>query len=140
MDNCWRENKNKYVMSYLSNLVQCDVFKQIQINFMSVGHTHNDVDQIFSVLLKYFDGSTAITIDDIHDIISNAMGCSNIKIEHVSTFPDYSGWVNRENNINNSTGICSFSFLSNKSIFQLHLIVFGCSKLSIYECSIFIFI
>ena len=108
MDNCWRENKNKYVLSYLSNLVQCDVFKHIYINFMAVGHTHNDVDQLFSVLSKYFDGATAITIEDIHDVISNAMGASSIKISHVSTFPDYSGWVKRENNINNPTGICSF--------------------------------
>ena len=111
MDNCWRENKNKYVLSYLSNLVQNDVFKHVYINFMAVGHTHNDNDQLFSVLSKYFDGCNAITIDDIHDVISNAMGASNIKI-HVSTFPDYSGWVNKEKNINSPTGNISLIIIT----------------------------
>ena len=104
MDNCWRENKNKYVLSYLSYLVQCDVFKHIYINFMAVGHTHNDVDQLFSVLSRYFDCTDAITIGDIHDIIYNAMGSEALHVGHVKTFPNYSGWVGTENNINNPTG------------------------------------
>jgi hypothetical protein len=131
MDNCWRENKNKYVLSYLSNLVQCDVFKHIYINFMAVGHTHNDVDQLFSVLSKYFDGATAITIEDIHDIISNAMGSSCMKIEHVSTFPDYSGWVNKEKNINNPTGILLLIIIGHTKIGSFYITKFENDKAGI---------
>ena len=57
-DNCWRENKNKYVLGALHWLVENGVFKKIKLNFLPKGHTHNDVDQLFSIIanrLKYKD-------------------------------------------------------------------------------------
>jgi hypothetical protein len=48
MDNCTRENKNKYVLGYLSWLVQRGVFDEIELSFLPVGHTHEDIDQMFS--------------------------------------------------------------------------------------------
>ena len=46
-DNCWRENKNRYLFSFLSALVELDVFEEISVNFLIVGHTGNEVDQLF---------------------------------------------------------------------------------------------
>jgi len=46
------ENKNKYNFTYLSGLVEFDYFEVIYIWFLIVGHTHNSVDQYFSVLSK----------------------------------------------------------------------------------------
>lgn len=48
-DNCG-ENKNKYVFTYLSALVELNYFDEIYINFLIVGHTHNRTDQYFSTL------------------------------------------------------------------------------------------
>ena len=48
MDNCWRENKNKYVFAYLSDLILKDVFDDIYVSFLIKGHTHFDPDQVFS--------------------------------------------------------------------------------------------
>ena len=65
MDNTSRENKNKYVMGYFAYLVEAGIFRkvaiqfimsfhdlfffpQIRLNFLPVGHTHEDVDQLFS--------------------------------------------------------------------------------------------
>ena len=104
MDNCWRENKNKYVLSYLSYLVQVNVFRHIYINFMLVGHTHNDVDQLFSVISKHFNDTDAMTIDDIHNVITDAMNGNNIRIEHIPIFPNYSGWVEKNKIINTPSG------------------------------------
>lgn len=44
-DNCWRENKNRYVLAYLADLVQREVFREIVLDFFPVGHTHIDADQ-----------------------------------------------------------------------------------------------
>jgi hypothetical protein len=45
MDNCWRENKNRYVFDLMSLLVHWDVFEVIEVGFLLVGHTHDDIDQ-----------------------------------------------------------------------------------------------
>ncbi len=52
LDNTCRENKNKFVFSVLSYLVAMGVFKKIKVNFLVVGHTHEDIDQYFSVVSK----------------------------------------------------------------------------------------
>ena len=38
-DNCGRENKNRFVFSFLSSLVQLGVFSSITMDFLLVGHT-----------------------------------------------------------------------------------------------------
>lgn len=38
-DNCGRENKNRYVFSFLSSLVQLEVFSSVTMDFLLVGHT-----------------------------------------------------------------------------------------------------
>lgn len=49
-DNCFRENKNAYISSYLANLVERGVFKEIRMSFLPVGHTHDICDQVNSRL------------------------------------------------------------------------------------------
>ena len=53
MDNCWRENKNQYMMTFLALLIKLKVFVKIKLNFDLVGHTHEDVDQMFKVLNEH---------------------------------------------------------------------------------------
>lgn len=73
MDNTARENKNKYVLGFCCILVELRIFQkvlwkywflgalyiyppnfimwkyiQVQINFLPVDHTHEDIDQLFS--------------------------------------------------------------------------------------------
>lgn len=60
MDNCARENKNQYVLAYLSWLVQRQVFQEVELSFLPVGHTHEDIDQLFSRLAVYLRGHDAI--------------------------------------------------------------------------------
>ena len=38
-DNCGRENKNRFVFSFLSALVELEVFADITMDFLLVGHT-----------------------------------------------------------------------------------------------------
>jgi hypothetical protein len=48
MDNCARENKNTYLLTYCAWLVERGVFKEIFVSFLPVGHTHFDPDQLAS--------------------------------------------------------------------------------------------
>ncbi|XP_065906896.1 uncharacterized protein [Dysidea avara] len=65
MDNCVRENKDKFVYAFMSYLVEINIFSEIEIGFLMVGHTHEDVDQRFSQLSQYLSKRSATTMEDM---------------------------------------------------------------------------
>ncbi|XP_076103616.1 uncharacterized protein LOC143072525 [Mytilus galloprovincialis] len=40
--------KQRFVFGFLSLLVELKVLKKIKVSFLMVGHTHEDIDQVFS--------------------------------------------------------------------------------------------
>jgi hypothetical protein len=44
LDNACSDNKNQYVFSFFSLLVQKVVFREVYINFLLIGHTHEGID------------------------------------------------------------------------------------------------
>ncbi|XP_072028306.1 uncharacterized protein [Amphiura filiformis] len=79
LDNCFRENKNKFVLSLASMLVESNVFEEVIIHFLPVGHTHEDVDQMFSRISKALKEHTDIyTIEDMIPVIE---GCFTPRIK-----------------------------------------------------------
>lgn len=47
LDNCWKDNKSRHIKCFWSLLVANGVFEEIQVSFLVVGHTHDDVDASF---------------------------------------------------------------------------------------------
>ena len=47
MDNAVSDNKNIYVFCFWSLLVAKCIFREVYVNFMLVGHTHDDIDALF---------------------------------------------------------------------------------------------
>ncbi len=83
LDNCSRENKNKYVMAYLELLVANSVFDRIECGFLPVGHTHEDVDQAFSTTSSRLRVTNAITLSDLHSVLRTTYG-GNVHVEHMN--------------------------------------------------------
>ena len=55
MDNATGDNKNRYVFCFWSLLVANRIFREVYVNFMIVGHTHDNIDALFgrwSMILK----------------------------------------------------------------------------------------
>ncbi|XP_053393596.1 uncharacterized protein LOC128555383 [Mercenaria mercenaria] len=48
LDNCPGQKKNRYVLGFLAKLVEENIFKKVKLSFLMVGHTHEDIDQLFS--------------------------------------------------------------------------------------------
>jgi len=48
LDNTSRENKNKWTLAFCSWLVHLGWFFEVVISFLPPGHTHVDIDQMFS--------------------------------------------------------------------------------------------
>ena len=54
-DNTTANNKNKYIFTFWSLLIAKKIFWEVNVNFMIVGYTHDDIDALFgrwSMLLK----------------------------------------------------------------------------------------
>ena len=47
LDNCWKDNKSRYVFCFWSMLVVKEIFEEVFVCFLLVGHTHKDIDATF---------------------------------------------------------------------------------------------
>ena len=47
VDNATGDNKNRFVFCFWSLLVANKIFREVYVNFMIVGHTHDDIDALF---------------------------------------------------------------------------------------------
>lgn len=65
MDNCTRENKNRFLMAYLESLVGWGVFLEVQASFLPIGHTHADIDQSFSCTSRRLRNHDTVTLEDL---------------------------------------------------------------------------
>jgi hypothetical protein len=52
MDNCVKDNKNRYLLALLSLLTAREMFKEVKLGFLIVGHTHEDINSCFGYLSK----------------------------------------------------------------------------------------
>jgi hypothetical protein len=50
LDNACLDNKKQYVFSFFSLLVYKGVFHEVYINFLIVGHTHEDIDTMYLIV------------------------------------------------------------------------------------------
>lgn len=66
------ENKNWHILCLLCALVEWRCFKEINLNFLMVGHTHEDIDQLFSRLSVALSKHDAATLPEMMEVFS---GC-----------------------------------------------------------------
>ena len=94
-DNCWRENKNRYVFSFLAKLVKLGIFDEATIDFLIVGHTGNEVDQLFSILTNEFKGEI-LSVQELLKKISTAPIKPKPKVEHLFFIWDWKKFVENQ--------------------------------------------
>jgi hypothetical protein len=126
MDNCVRENKNKYVLGYLSWLVQRGVFEEIELSFLPVGHTHEDIDQMFSRIAIHLRGRDAHHQFQMHDAVHGAyQSCSGVRpvCAEIDAVANISSWITPYlNEIHNHAGrnILHYQFLPHADGAMIH--------------------
>jgi hypothetical protein len=50
VDNCMKDNKNRHLLTFFSLLIVRDVFEEVKLGFLVVGHTHENIDGCFDYL------------------------------------------------------------------------------------------
>lgn len=96
LDNTTAENKNKYVFAYLTSLVQKGVFREIYVNFLPVGHTHEDIDQFFSQFAHRMRTVDCFTYDDAVKILQKCHDPSHQVLEeteYLFALHDWRSWL-----------------------------------------------
>ena len=91
-DNCWRENKNKFVLAITHLLVERGIFKKVKFSFLPVGHTHCIVDQMFSRFSIGLRSHDIITIEDLHAVCKASYKSKDgeeVEFEHLE---EMAGW------------------------------------------------
>jgi hypothetical protein len=72
-DNCWRENKNRYVFAVCSWLVAKKLFREVRVSFLMVGHTHEDLDRLFQKIKMRLLLKGARTVQELADVIMDSI-------------------------------------------------------------------
>lgn len=90
MDNCTRENKNRYTLGYLESLVLWGVFQEVFVSFLPLGHTHIDVDQLFSRTATRLHRHPAVTLTDLHNELRMSYTPAPM-VNHASKIANFSG-------------------------------------------------
>ena len=71
----------------------------IEISFLLVGHTHEDIDQFFSRIAKHLQSNNAITVNQLIEAVKHAYTPSPIvrNMKNVANFKQYmieQDWLN----------------------------------------------
>jgi hypothetical protein len=53
MDNCVKGNTNQHLLAFLSLLTVRDVFEEVKLGILVVGHTHEDIDAPLAICQKH---------------------------------------------------------------------------------------
>ncbi|KAL3679124.1 hypothetical protein R1sor_022080 [Riccia sorocarpa] len=91
MDNSAKDNKNVHVLAFCSELVIRGVFETIEVNFLMVGHTHEDVDALFSKVSAQTINKDVLTLPALMAEIwdSETMHPVPLLLEEVADYKSY---------------------------------------------------
>jgi len=98
MDNCSGDNKNFAIVGYLNYLVAQGVFSTVEVGFLPVGHTHEDIDQGFSVLSRHLRRVDALSPMSYRREVLRAFSqpLDRPDIEYVNVKRDFKTWIEQE--------------------------------------------
>ena len=67
LDNAASDNKNRYVFMFLSLLTTLGVFITIEVGFLLVGHTHEDIDGTYRRMSSNLKSKDIYSLSEMMD-------------------------------------------------------------------------
>ena len=110
MDNTAKDNKNHFLFGFAGMLLAEGYFKEVEAHFLPVGHTHQEIDQSFSLVSKAVGEKGALDLDDLVDMADGAwrrldyVG-TDVKVQvKLSAVDDYRHVLRYESSTRRATG------------------------------------
>ena len=103
LDNTTKDNKNHTVFAFLAWLVQSGNFHKVTVSFLPVGHTHEDIDALFGVIVRFLRGvPVTYTHEELRKQVHAALREGKKTSWHPSELPevvrgthDWGRWFNK---------------------------------------------
>lgn len=92
LDNCGSENKNRYVFAFLSMLTAKGIFEFIHLGFLMVGHTHEDIDAMFSRFSEKLRTSQVYTFGNLMETFMKCSCCAPVPYL-MQEIPDFKRFI-----------------------------------------------
>lgn len=90
LDNTTKDNKNRFFMAFCVYLIHIGMFRRLTVNFLPIGHTHEDIDRRFSRVSVHLKQRTTATISDLHQALQNSQPirteCFVSRVEGMNNF------------------------------------------------------
>ena len=114
------DNKAYSILTFCSYLVECGVFGEIKLSYLIVGHTHEDIDQFFSVISQHFASLQRGVVISFEDFATEVVGSFKVDnttkrpkcVELVEAVHDFAAWLKKdggqEQTVSNITAFRSF--------------------------------
>ncbi len=109
VDICTRENKNQYFMAYMEYLVASSVFQSVEVGFLPIGHTHEDIDQSFSQTSGQLSRTNAITLSDLHSVVS-VVNHGRTRVSHMKRIANWKDLCDLERCIRRIQNISQYRY------------------------------
>ena len=83
-----RENKNIYIFAMCASLVGLGFFQEVHLCFLIVEHTHEDIDQRFSVISNVLKKKDIDTLEEMLELVEKGTSYTEAfviarKLEHI---------------------------------------------------------
>ena len=135
------------MMQFLSWLVGAGYLEEVEIHYLLVGHTHEDIDQYFSTLSRRLDRRSALTYEEFVEVLRSAHRDAKWKpnVRVIFTVFDYkkwmAGWMNgRRHEWGGLMDLHAVSFVADEvfdwsvRVCMCMMCVYVCDKLCVCVC------
>jgi hypothetical protein len=68
-DNTSREGKNQFILRFAAMMVLLKIFRWVTLGFLRMGHTHDNLDQIFAQVVTAIRHSIFDTPDNVVEVL-----------------------------------------------------------------------
>lgn len=93
MDNTAKDNRNNIMWGFLASLVELNLVEEVELSFLPVGHTHEDIDAMFSRIAQQIKSRKCVTLDDLKDRISKSSAQTTVAIQNIDRVLDVAAWI-----------------------------------------------
>ena len=92
VDGASGENKNRDVMAACAYLIATKAFSKVKVSFLPVGHTHEDIDQLFSSFAGALRSSDFLTVAALGVLIAGSLSPAPTVYLELPTIYDFKGF------------------------------------------------